>query len=57
LKELLLAQKADYAVIFPTWYPTLSRDPQLVEIKRFYVPNPVALASDQIVAYRIRRTE
>jgi hypothetical protein len=57
LKELLLAQKADYVVIFPTWYPVLSRDPQLVEIKRFYVPNPVALASDQIVAYRIRRTE
>lgn len=32
LKEWMIARGAKYAVFFPTWYPTLARDPHLHEI-------------------------
>ncbi len=53
LRDLLLAQGADYVVIFPEWFPHLSRDPALVEVARFTVPAATALAHDNVVVYRL----
>lgn len=55
MKELLLAQQVDYVVIFPAWFPWLAQDPMLHEVHRFTVAKASALASDEVVIYRLQR--
>jgi hypothetical protein len=53
LKEAMWAQGVEYVVIFPTWFPGLARDPDLVPLQRFVVERPTALAGDEVVVYRL----
>ncbi|MGB3216585.1 MAG: hypothetical protein WBD79_04210, partial [Anaerolineae bacterium] len=55
LKEQMWAQGVEYVVIFPTWFPGLAQDPDLVPLQRFLVERPTALAGDEIVVYRLNR--
>lgn len=55
LKEWLLARQVDYVVIFPSWFPTLAQDPDLVPVQRFRIERPTALAGDEVVVYRLSR--
>ncbi len=53
LRDLLIARGVDHVVIFPEWFPYLSRDPALVPLQRFSIPDPTALAGDEVVIYGV----
>ena len=47
------AQGVEYVVIFPTWFPGLAQDPDLIPLQRFVVEHPTALAGNEVVVYRL----
>ena len=53
LKEKMWAQGVEYVVIFPTWFPGLAQDPDLIPLQRFVVERPTALAGNEVVVYRL----
>jgi len=54
LKAVMQAQGVAYVVIFPTWFPGLAQDPDLIPLQRFVVERPTALAGSEVVVYRLR---
>jgi hypothetical protein len=41
----------DYVVIFPSWFPTLARDPRFRAIHALPIPDNVTMGGDEIVVY------
>lgn len=57
LKAAMWAHGVEYVVIFPTWFPGLARDPDLIPLQRFVVERPTALAGSEVVVYRLTHEE
>ncbi len=57
IKKLLVQHGVDYAVIFPFWFPIMAQDPTMIEVTRFTVQDPTALAGDEVVIYRLKAPE
>lgn len=51
--QFLRGRKADYLVIFPKWYPLISRQPNLQPLYRVKLAHNVVCGSDEMVVYRI----
>ncbi len=51
--HFLRERKANYLVIFPNWYPQISRRPELEPLYRVKLPYNVICGGDEMVVYRI----
>jgi len=52
--EFLRRRKVDYIVIFPNWYPRLSRRPELKPIYRVKLAHNVICGGDEMVVYHVK---
>ncbi|MCS7192011.1 MAG: glycosyltransferase family 39 protein [Armatimonadetes bacterium] len=55
--QFLRKRKPDYLVIFPEWYPMLSKRPELKPLYRIKLAHNVICGSDEMVVYRINWSE
>jgi hypothetical protein len=52
--EFLKRRRVDYIVIFPNWYPRLSRRPELKPIYRVKLAHNVICGGDEMVVYQVK---
>ncbi|MCS7287149.1 MAG: hypothetical protein RMK30_07625 [Anaerolineae bacterium] len=55
LKRFILSRGADYFVTFPSWYPTLTKDPTFVPIYSTGCSLTVEAGSDNITVYAVKK--
>ncbi|HEX5759364.1 MAG TPA: hypothetical protein VF121_09240 [Thermoanaerobaculia bacterium] len=49
--EFLAERRPDYLVIFPSWFPNLSRDPRFRPVAGLRIPDNVTMGGDEVVVY------
>ena len=52
LPSFLRGVKPDYCILFPAWYPNLTREPWLTAVGQFQYPNNTG-GGNELVVYRI----
>lgn len=53
LFDFIATRQADYLVTFPSWYPSLTQNPKLIELYRTRAPWSLQTGSDNMTVYRI----
>jgi hypothetical protein len=57
LLEFITAQKAEYLVTFPSWYPEMTKHPNLTPIYETGAPETRQIGGDNMVVYRIEEVK
>jgi len=55
LFDFIATRQADYLVTFPSWYPSLIRNPKLTELFSTHAPWAPQAGGDNMTVYRINR--